>query len=92
MPLLRSSFWIVTCRRLNRPVAFFSTEVLVAFLESQRSDDWSARLISEELELESLIANSRREGLTTIQFDPRPDGSGGTDMSLAELLRANPVE
>jgi hypothetical protein len=67
--------------------AFTDSATLAAYLKSQHGRDRHIRLITRD-SLVLFLADLHLIRSPGLRFDPRPDGSGGTQISIAELMTA----
>ena len=94
MPDLRFPFWILIprdpapdagCDTPNHVATFSSAARAVSYMEAAGSGKWDVRLVSRpsRREIEEFL---RRFGVTRVCHDREPDGTGGTEMTVDELL------
>jgi hypothetical protein len=96
--MLSLPIWFVTERAqespsVNQPcakgggvLAFSSTENLTEFLAERQSGEWKINLVGDREGLILIIAIAHNHGMETICMDAKPDGSGGTELSLSDLM------
>jgi hypothetical protein len=91
--------WVVTSRKSvvsppiepcdapNHALGFSSPDKLVEFLNSGQAGRWMVRLVGDRPSFGALVDELQRYGATGICLDPAPDGSGGVNVPLADLLQ-----
>ena len=67
-------------------LGFTSMEKLAAFLSKQQAGEWKLQLTTDRDGLVLIVAIAHNNGAETICFDSEPDGSGGRQVTLSELL------
>jgi hypothetical protein len=96
METLQLPFWVVTerdlsspepCNSQRQPLAFSGTDKLTHFLHTGLSGHWKVNLVANDSELLLLVADLHREQSTGFCLDPKPDGSGGTEIPLPDIFR-----
>ena len=65
---------------------FTNLEKLVAFKRSNRGGEWKMEAADDREGLVIVIADLHRLGITALLIDPPPDGDGGEQISLADLM------
>ena len=85
--------WHAPCDESGAVIAFSTTEKLTAFLANRQSGEWKVSLVSDRAGLVFIVALAHNSGLESICFDLGPDGSGGEQIFLNELMSlANSVK
>jgi hypothetical protein len=97
MDVIQLPFWVIAHGRstatpstspregAGHAIAFSTTQALVAFLERRASGEWTIRSVRSKPDVQSLIADIRRDGGTGLCLDPLPDGSSGTAVTIDKL-------
>lgn len=101
MARLTFPFWLITEQKhiLNPPAnvpcdspfavhAFATTDKLSAFLEENKGGRWSIDLVANHEALLVAIADLHLNDVPAFCLDPKPDGSDGDLITLAEALKA----
>jgi hypothetical protein len=88
---IRLPFWVLIPKvgsgeLHDLPPAFSETVGMSSFLVSRNSREWETRLINH-LTLVLLIADLHALGSRGVFLDPAPDGSGGTEIPLSDLMK-----
>jgi hypothetical protein len=91
-------FWIVSprtvpspvqevegCAAVGIPLAFSDSARMVAYFESQGAKRWDVRYVARNSGIEA-FADLHDSGHASICMDPEIDGSGGHEITLAELI------
>jgi hypothetical protein len=94
-------FWVIAAHELetpapcarclsktHAPVAFSDATHAMHYLRALRDKNpgvWRIRLV-DSAGLMLFAADLHHHGVPAIPFDPQPDGTGGIDITLAELL------
>jgi hypothetical protein len=73
------------CGFSGLPLAFSRAEGMVAYLEAHGNSRWDVRCVSREAGLEA-FADLHESGYALVCMDPETDGSGGQELTLAELI------
>jgi hypothetical protein len=68
-------------------LGFSTPDKLIEFLHDRQVGRWMVRLVGDRPGFAGLVAELQANGATGICLDPMPDGSGGVDVPLAELLK-----
>jgi hypothetical protein len=58
-------------------------------LEIRGTGQWKVNLIADRSDLILFVADLHRQGATDVIVNPRPDGTGGTDLPLVCMLQAD---
>lgn len=98
--MLKFPLWIVRPRTVPAPVpevegcafsgvplVFWRTDRMVAYLEAHGNSRWDVRCVMREAGMEA-FADLHESGYASVCMDPEADGSGGQEMTLAELILA----
>ena len=96
---VRLPFWLVTeqrhilnppetipCNDPRSPHAFTTMGALSAYLQARRGGSWNVHLIGEYNGLLAAIADLHHDGVPSICFDPKPDGSGGEVVNITDVF------
>jgi hypothetical protein len=74
------------CGTGDLPLAFSTTEKMMPYMSARKAGDWRVRLVSHDM-LVLLIAELHALGSRGICLDPEPDGAGGIEISLGDLMK-----
>jgi hypothetical protein len=75
------------CDEPDTLLAFTTTEKLTAFLSRRTGGEWKIILASDREEIVLIIALAHNSGQEAICVDSQPDGSGGSKVTLTELMQ-----
>jgi hypothetical protein len=67
------------------PLLFTTAERMVAFMQASGGRRWEVRYITRDSGLQ-LLGDLHDSGFAAVHVDPQPDGSGGHEIALAELV------
>jgi hypothetical protein len=96
--MLSLPLWFVTERKQNKPpdrapcdnpfcvLAFTTTEKLTEFLATSNAGEWKVNLAGDREGLILVIAIAHNHGAESVCIDPDASGSGGTNLTLNDLL------
>ncbi len=98
--MLTFPFWIVNprtvpspvpdsngCAASGLPLAFTDSARMVSYLEARGATRWDVRYVAREAGMEA-FADLHDSGHASICMDPEIDGSGGHELTLAEVIVA----
>jgi hypothetical protein len=78
------------CGTADLPIAFSTTPAMSDYLAARgkggSGGSWGMRLVTQG-SLMFLIADLHQHGSRGVCLDPEPDGSGGTEIPLSELMK-----
>lgn len=91
-------FWIVSprtvpspalatesCAAVGIPLAFSDSARMIAYLESQSAKRWDVRYVARDAGMDA-FADLHESGHASVCMDPEIDGTGGHEITLAELI------
>ena len=78
---------IVECASSTHAMAFSTTDKMVQALDACAAGHWKISLVGDGAGLVMLAADLHLDGARELRIDPKPDGSGGTDVPIGDLLR-----
>lgn len=100
MPSVEIPFWLIVSREdvqsppphepCDDPKAahgFSTSEKLAAFMQSHVRAKWQIDQVADQEGVIVAVAQLYEQGYRDMCVDPEPDGSGGTLVSLKDLLR-----
>jgi hypothetical protein len=67
-------------------LAFSSSGKLFKFMSAHLGGEWKMQMAADRDGLVVLIADLHRLNITTLKLDPEKDGTGGEQLSLADLV------
>jgi hypothetical protein len=95
---LKIPIWVVTprsfapispdnpCDESLRYLAFSHTGLLARFMESRQADRAKYSVVEDRTKLLAMLDDLKCAGTKVLYIDPQPDGSGGTPVSLDDML------
>jgi hypothetical protein len=98
MHTLNLPFWAVTSRKSastpptahrassTHGMAFSTTDKMIQALDGCGAGHWRISLVGDGPGLVMLAADLHFDGVTGLCIDPKPDGSGGTEVPVGDLL------
>jgi hypothetical protein len=75
-----------TDKKSGRAVAFSSADKLFKFTKANLGGEWKMQLADDRDGLVILIADLHRLEIAEFALDPKPDGTGGEPVALADLV------
>jgi len=67
-------------------LAFSSSEKLLKFMKANLGGEWKMQMADDRDGLVVLIADLQRLNIARLSYDPEKDGTGGEQISLADLV------
>ena len=90
--MLSFPFWLLTPSNFDGPktevrlpLAFSTADHMSGYLDGKKAGQWAVQLVSR-YSVPEVVEQLMRKGIIGICYDPHSDGSGGTAISIAELL------
>jgi hypothetical protein len=92
--------WIIFPRRVEAPppsdpcdepshvVAFSESGKAMDYMDSRQSGAWKVDHVLTEAQLLLIVRNLHHHQIGAICLNPKPDGSGGTKVGLADTFKA----
>jgi hypothetical protein len=68
------------------PLAFSETAAISDYMSPRKARDGKMRLVNHHTLL-LFVADLHRLGFAGIRLDPEPDGTGGTEVAISELMK-----
>ncbi len=91
-------FWIVNprtvpspavgpegCAAVGLPLAFTDSARMIGYFEAQGAKRWDVRFVARDAGMDA-FADLHDSGHASICMDPEIDGTGGHEITLAELI------
>ena len=75
-----------TDKKSGSAIAFSSAEKLFAFTKANLGGEWKMQLADDRDGLVILIADLHRLEIAEFALDPKPDGTGGELVAVADLV------
>ena len=76
------------CHELSHVVAFSESDKAMDYMESRQSGAWKVDHVLTESHLLLIVRDLHHHQIGAICLNPKPDGSGGTKVGLADNFKA----